>query len=261
MDDITCAALAALNRAFYEQFAGDFAGTRRGWLPGFDRILPHLRPAANVLDAGCGNGRFLGFLAARGWRGAYTGVDRSETLLALAREAAATAPQIAARLVQADLNATGWGTQATAGAQPEAIVCLAVLHHIPGAANRRRFLRECAGLLPAGGLLVLSTWQFLEAPRLRAHILPWETAGIRPSQVELDDCLLSWGQGAAGMRYCAWIGQEALDGLADAAGLRRIAAYRADGREGNLNLYGVYYKEPFALMADGRSGGAAPTSR
>ena len=82
----TRSALAELNRAFYAKFADDFARTRRGWPPGFERILPHLRPAANVLDVGCGNGRLLAFLIERGWRGRYLGLDSSAGLLAEAEQ-------------------------------------------------------------------------------------------------------------------------------------------------------------------------------
>lgn len=245
MDDAICAALAALNRSFYDEFAGDFAETRRGWLPGFDLILPYIRPAANVLDVGCGNGRFLRFLADHGWRGIYTGLDQNEKLLRIAREAAAVSSQITAHLARADLGTPDWMTHAIS-APFAACVCLAVLHHIPGAANRRRLLAECAGLLRADGVLVLSTWQFLDVPRLRARILPWESVGLNAAQVDADDYLLAWGQGAAGKRYCAWIGPDALDQLAMDVGLQRVAAHRADGREGNLNLYGVYVRDPLA---------------
>src|SRR5512133_1667514 len=103
MDSITSAALAELNRAFYIRFAGDFARTRRAWPPGFDVILPHFRPAINLLDVGCGNARLLTFLAARGWQGAYTGLDGSAGLLEVAEEAGRGAREISVHFVLADL--------------------------------------------------------------------------------------------------------------------------------------------------------------
>ncbi len=240
MDQTTCTALAQLNRAFYEDFAEDFADTRRGWLPGFNLILPHIEAAANVLDLGCGNGRFLSFLAERGWRGVYTGVDQGERLLHIAASAAAALPSgIEARFVRADLLRPDW-LAASGLSTADAVVSLAVLHHIPGRENRARFLAQCRALTTPDGVVILSTWQFLESPRLRAHILPWRAAGFTDAQVEPDDYLLGWGQGNAGRRYCAWIGREALDELAAEAGLRPVAHHTGDGREGNLNLYGVY---------------------
>jgi hypothetical protein len=115
-----------------------------------------------------------------------------------------------------------------------------VLHHIPGAAQRARFMAACASLLAPAGQLIISTWQFLGSTRLQAHILPWQAAGISENQVEQGDHLLSWGEGAAGQRYCAAIGLPDLVALADAAGLEQVATFYADGHEGNLNLYGVF---------------------
>ncbi|MCX7671633.1 MAG: class I SAM-dependent methyltransferase [Anaerolineae bacterium] len=241
----TCAALLAINRRFYAHFAADFARTRQSWPAGFERILPHLRSAANVADLGCGNGRLLGFLAERGWRGRYLGVDNSEELLAIAAANAPRDPLIRSEFRRAELVALDPATPlALADALGphawEAVVALAVLHHIPGKAHRIRFLAACADLLRPGGVLVVSTWQFLTTPRLRARILPWEAAGIRPEEVEPDDYLLAWGERAAGQRYCAAIGEAALSELAVAAGLSWETGFYADGHEGNLNLYGIF---------------------
>lgn len=257
-----------MNRAFYARFADDFARTRRGWPPGFERILPHLRPAANVLDVGCGNGRLLTFLAERGWAGRYLGVDSSAELLAVARESAGRGwtqmdtgqespeshlptsarlcvpPEV--RFVQADLLQLDFIESVSVGVgfrrqlRFDAIACLAVLHHVPGAVQRARLVAECARLLAPGGVLIVSTWQFLGAPRLRARILPWTMAGLRDADVEPDDYLIAWGEGAVGQRYCAAIGADALCGLAARVGLATVETFYADGHEGNLNLYGVF---------------------
>jgi len=241
MDLKTCALLADLNRAFYATFAGDFARTRRGWPPGFDLILSYLPPGANVLDLGCGNGRFLAFLAARGWHGSYLGVDNDPQLLSFAQETARRSPGVEAALMEADLMDAVW-MGSLAGRHPDRIVCLAVLHHIPGRSNRERFVAGCAALLPPGGLLLLSTWQFLSADRLRARIVPWAIVGLGSGDVEPGDYLLAWGKGAAGHRYCASIDQRELCTLASEAGLTATEAFYADGKEGNLNLYGIFVK-------------------
>jgi len=240
MDPKTCAFLADLNRDFYAAFAEDFARTRRGWPPGFDIILAYLPSGTNVLDLGCGNGRLLAFLGAREWHGRYLGVDNDPHLLSLAQEAAHRCPTVESAFLQADLlKDLTWRTNLT-GSPPARIVCLAVLHHIPGRNNRVRFMAGCTALLPPGGLLILSTWQFLGADRLRARILPWTTVGLRSEDVEIGDYLLAWGEGAAGHRYCASIDEPELSALAAQAGLARIDTFRADGKEGNLNLYGVF---------------------
>ena len=259
MDETTRSALAELNSAFYVVFAGDFARTRRGWPLGFERILPHLRPAANVLDVGCGNGRLLTFLTERGWRGRYLGVDGSAGLLAAAekdielglarisadanvhdrRSSAPEGVRTETLFRLADLRSPQW-TATLGGCAPDAIACLAVLHHIPGAVHRARLVVECAGLLAPGGTLIVSVWQFLGTPRLRARILPWSTVGLSNEDVDPGDYLLSWGEGAAGNRYCAAIDEETLCTLTTRAGLVTVETFYADGHEGNLGLYGIF---------------------
>jgi tRNA (uracil-5-)-methyltransferase TRM9 len=238
MDETTRSALAELNRVFYAGFAGDFARTRRGWPLGFERILPHLRPAANVLDVGCGNGRLLSFLTEQGWHGRYLGIDGSAGLLAAAEQNLGVRSEEAS-FRNADLLSPYWAAT-SAGFVPEAITCLAVLHHIPGAAHRARLVAECAELLNPGGTLILSVWQFLNTPRLRARILPWSMVGLKDEEVDPGDYLLSWGEGAVGQRYCAAIAEETLCALALQAGLATVETFYADGHEGNLSLYGVF---------------------
>jgi SAM-dependent methyltransferase len=254
MNTETCTALLELNRRFYAQFAGDFARTRRSWPPGFDCILPHLWPSANVADLGCGNGRLLNFLAERGWRGRYLGVDSSAGLLAIAdADAQRLTPPgaaIQAQFHRDDLVSLAPGASrapwvdALGRGEWGAVTALAVLHHIPGRAHRAELLAACAELLRPGGALVVSTWQFLTTARLNTRILPWELAGVRSEDVEPDDYLLPWGEAAAGKRYCAAINAEALAELADSArtGLAHEATLYADGHEGNLNLYGIFRK-------------------
>jgi tRNA (uracil-5-)-methyltransferase TRM9 len=240
MDPAVRHKLAEINRAFYAAFAGEFARTRQSWPPGFHRILPYLKSAANVVDVGCGNGRLLRFLAeVGGWRGSYLGVDASPGLLAVAAEAARGLHGVQARFQLGDLLAPHWSRDLRFPA-PQAVAALAVLHHVPGAAARVRLLAECGQVLAPGGMLVVSTWQFVSAPRLRRLIQPWSRAGLAEQDVEPGDYLLSWGQGQAGLRYCAALGREALLRLAEEAGLQPVDTFYADGAEGDLNLYGVF---------------------
>ncbi len=236
----TVQALLALNRRFYEHFATDFARTRRTWPPGFSLILPHLESASNVLDLGCGNGRLLAFLGQQGWQGRYAGIDSSAELLAEAESTARRHPDIAASFAREDLFGVTWARAARAAGAPDAIVSLAVLHHIPGRANRVSFLAQCAGLLAPHARLILSTWQFMTSERLRRRTLSWNTLSIDMSDLEKDDYLVGWGEGGAGVRYCAFIDSEALLAVAQEAGLACEATFFSDGHEGNLNLYGVF---------------------
>lgn len=234
----TAAALLALNRQFYARFAGEFSRTRRSWPPGFSRILPYLQSGFNVLDLGCGNGRFLMFLDESGWTGRYTGLDSSEALLTDARILAARAIRIASSFVLADLS-EGWPDAVRRVSPFDALVSLAVLHHIPGRHHRIAFLARCAELLPHEAPLIVSTWQFMTSERLTRRLTPWEVLGIDPADVERNDYAVGWGEGSPGARYCAYIDEPELKAIAAEAGLTAVETFCSDGHEGNLNLYGV----------------------
>jgi tRNA (uracil-5-)-methyltransferase TRM9 len=242
MNPATVDALLALNRIFYDKFAGDFARTRRSSPPGYDLIVPFLLSAANVFDLGCGNGRLLRFLASRGWRGAYWGTDSSAGLLAEARRAAEETG-IIARFTKGDLMREKWPIDGGHVRDGDALVMLAVLHHIPGHANRLRIMAHAAELLAPGGRYIVSTWQFVGSERLRKRLLPWSAAGLSEQDVEVGDYLMSWGEGATGQRYVAAIGRNELVSLAEAARLQTVAIFSTDGLEGDLNLYGVFERQ------------------
>jgi SAM-dependent methyltransferase len=226
--------LLALNRRFYARAAESFARTRATAQPGFAQVvdwLPTGRLA--VLDAGCGEGRFGRFLAAAERLAAYIGLDGDRRLLQrAARTWPAGAP--AARFVQRDLALPA----ALQGLPPaDLVVCLATLQHIPGVANRRALLQALGRQLQPGGTLLLSTWQFPTSARQRRKEVDWALAGLSAADVEPGDALLTWQGDRQQLRYVAAIDEPALRDLSAAAGLTLSQSLRADGREGDLNLY------------------------
>lgn len=243
--------LLALNRAFYAAIGDVFDLTRHNLAQGMVQALDYL-PASDgplrVLDAGCGNGRFVRAFEQAGRPAAYVGVDADARLLAHAREQAAELRGVEAAFVEADMADAGWKA-ALGGATFDAIACLATLHHFPGLALRGRIVGDLAGLLVPGGRLIVSAWQFLTAPRLAGKQVPWEVIGLSAEDVEPGDALLPWQQGIYALRYVHQIDASELDGLARAAGLVPLGHFSADGKEGNLNLYGIFTRE------DGSNGG------
>ena len=223
--------LLELNQEFYDAQADSFSGSRVTPQPGFARLLPHLpQPCPRFLDVGCGNGRFAEFLQSQNMIGDFIGVDFSEELLVdAAKNATGTFHQ--RNLLQS-------GCLAGLGQFP-AIACLAVMHHLPGKANRVRLLREIKEHLVADGRLLISNWQFMDSPRQRRKVQPWAEIDLTAADVEPNDYLLAWRRTGFALRYACHIDAVETAELAEIAGFSIEDQFRSDGKEGNLSLYTV----------------------
>jgi 2-polyprenyl-3-methyl-5-hydroxy-6-metoxy-1,4-benzoquinol methylase len=238
MDPQTIERLLALNRAFYAAFARPFAESRSPADPALTSILPHIPQRARVLDVGCGNGRLAALLDRERPGAIYVGIDAVPELIEVARAQAQRLAHITAEFHIADVTQPDWSLFIDS-LVIDTVVCLAVLHHIPGFDLRARVLREMAGLLAPGGCVIVSTWQFLDSPRLRRKIVSWGEAGIAEQALEAGDYLLDWRRGGRGLRYCHLVDEAEVERLAAASGLSVRETFRAGGREGDLSLFAV----------------------
>ena len=231
----------ALNTAFYATVAPDFDQTRMAVSEGMARWCNSCAPClpgehSVILDAGCGNGRFAWALEQAG----VTATISASTMTAsswIAQRHAGALQHVQTTFVQADLARAGWVDKLPATGRFDLIVCLATLQHFPAYARRRRLVAEMAHLLAAGGRLVISGWQFLDVARFRHKQIAWETLGLRAQDVEPGDALLPWQQGHYAVRYVHQIDLAEISQLAADAGLSVTEFLRADGKEGNLNLF------------------------
>lgn len=221
--------LLELNRSFYGTSAESFAESRTAPQPGFYRILEELpRPCPSLLDVGCGEGRLGRFLLAHNAIDSYTGVDFSDELLAIAAEV--TKGEFYRREISRPGALDDLG-------QFDVVASLAVLQHIPGIDSRIRLLSSLKEKIHPGGMIILSTWQFMSSLRQRRKIRDWSMVGLTVDDVGPDDYLLSWQRGDFALRYVCNIDEQAMARLADAAGLNIVEQFRSDGKEGNLSLY------------------------
>jgi SAM-dependent methyltransferase len=246
----TAAALARINRDFYEDRAADFSATRERPWSAWERLALTVEERGGegrvrVLDLGCGNGRLDRFLAGRwGDRLDYVGVDASEPLLEIARQ------KSGGRYLRRDLLAVRPLDGLPRGPF-DLITAFGLMHHLPGLDRRSALLHEAAGQLAPGGLLAVSFWQFGAVGRFRRRVVPWVTYNrsvaepVDTGDLEKGDFLLAWGEASPTdgllptVRYCHWAPPEEVDRLLATLPLEPMASFRADGKAGDLNLYRV----------------------
>jgi tRNA (uracil-5-)-methyltransferase TRM9 len=231
--------LISLNRQFYQTFGEAFSATRQRLQPGVLRILDTLQVNEDQLDLGCGNGELARQRLQRGHTGAYVGLDDSPPLLAAARVARNDAR---AAFLQADMTSGAWEQvlpDVHAGGFP-LITAFAFLHHIPGMNLREGILHKVHALLEKGGRFIHSEWQFLNSPRLKSRLQPWEAVGITVSEVDPGDHLLDWRSSGHGLRYVHHFDQDELAALAVRTGFVIREEFLSDGKNNQLAIYQVW---------------------
>lgn len=233
----TRARLLDVNRVFYQTFARQFSSTRQRLQPGVQQILKTIDPASRLLDLGCGNGETARALAVQGFHGRYVGLDLNAVFLEEAR--ARIGENSHFDFYCRDLASMNWNDSLPVEAF-EAILAFATLHHLPGTTLRRQVIESLRRVLAPGGHFIHSEWQFLNSPRLRGRLQPWEAIGLAEADVEPGDYLLDWREGGAGLRYVHHFTLDELSLLAEQTGFDVVESFLSDGESGRLGLYQIW---------------------
>ena len=239
MQEVTVRRLLDINNQFYQSFGAEFSATRSRIQPGVSRIINRLEGQEHILDLGCGNGALARQLANLGHGGSYTGLDLSLPLLASADQQSDIFP---VNFIRADLTSTNWDATLPTD-KYQVVFSFATLHHIPSEQLRHQIILKIGRLLKREGNFIHSNWRFLNSPRLRDRIQPWQEADLTAQDVDPGDYLLDWKRGGHGLRYVHHFNEDELSRLAEAAGFNVNETFHSDGQGGRLGLYQVWNKK------------------
>jgi SAM-dependent methyltransferase len=240
-----------INKEFYQRFGEAFAETRRRIQPGVARALEEWVSDGDWLDIGCGSGALSQAWIKQGLRGSYSGIDFSPALLHEANNLLSINPpgkELKISFQQVDLLGVNW-QEFVEHSGFNGVLAFAVLHHIPGAAQREKLIKQIAQLLKTGGVFIHSEWQFQHSPKLMARVQSWKTAGLTDEDVEEGDYLLDWRHQTTdqaeghGLRYVHLFSKPELQHLAETGGFVIQQEYESDGAGERLGLYQVWFKK------------------
>jgi SAM-dependent methyltransferase len=215
---------------------------KRAWLRWQKKLglVEEVAKLVQVLDLGCGNGRFYAYLNRRfNQPFEYIGLDNNEYLI---QKAAERYPYNNAKFIVENMgNADHLFKQ-----KFDLTVIFGVMHHIPGTETRVKLLQKARNLIAQNGYLVFTTWQFLNIPRVATSVVKENTdlgkqvytdLNLDPNELQTNDYILDWQRGITAYRYCHYYTEEEVFKLTQAAGLKILHTYEADGIEGELNKY------------------------
>ena len=253
--------LIALNNRFYAQNAVSFSATRSGAWEGWEQVLSVAEKAGllatanplRVLDAACGNMRFLRFLRERlpSTQLAYLGIDACDDLAGGANTADAASGTASASYWHVNiLDELLAGTDPFDGVPAaDLTACFGFMHHVPGTALRQKLIAALAEHTAPGGIIAISFWRFMGDARLAAKALTAEQKasaalpfpGYRKGLLEPGDHLLGWQDSVGSFRYCHHADEDEIDELVAhvAPRARELARFSADGKTHTLNRYVV----------------------
>lgn len=178
----------------------------------------------NVIDIGCGNGRFLEVIGEKNI--SYTGVDISKDLIKIAKE-------------KYDDTHTFYTANAlhlpTPSEHYDIAYSFAVLHHIPSHRYRAQFIREAARILKPDGTFVLTVWNLWQKKFLSEIFSQGLNSLFCQSPLDPGDLLLTFGKDKH-KRYLHAFTKRKLERLLSRNGFRILSTDTIYRKSGHSNI-------------------------
>jgi len=219
-----------INKNFYNREAKNFSDTRKHAWAGWSKITEEInktkkRGTINILDLGCGNGRFLDFLIENNIKAKYEGWDSSKEMLKQAIKKHKNIKN--ATFIEKDITKKN-----KINKKYQVIVLFGVAHHL----KKRELLKALKyyqKYLECEGILVISFWQIYKFQRFNK---------LKVKKINNSSFLLKW-QDTKSLRFYRAYKEKDIEEIKKALEtLKAIKEFNADGKEKKLNRYIIFKK-------------------
>ncbi len=263
----TIQTLSKLNKHFYEVSGSKWNPKPNYYWEGWLELVKYLdligrnkekNKTIHVLDIGCGNGRFSNFLLEylpvefpRSIE--YIGMDYAVPMMKqITDRSGLFVDSLTHTITRSFFEIDLVKNQALEIGEFDLVVGFGVIHHIPSSQLRRELIGSWSKYLKDNGLLVLTTWDYLDVPRLAKHCLDnnqfitqaiYQGLGIDMNEMESGDNLLRWvkymSEGQYALRYSHYFQEGEIEKDLKSSNLKLIAKYKMDGGPEKRNSYYV----------------------
>lgn len=171
----------------YNLIADEFSDSRYKSWEEFKYFKPYLKPQAEIVDLGCGNGRLLDFLnqeyLAHGPKSFhYIGIDNSNNLLKNAKKKHPEAIFLNGDQLTIPISEN----------QADCILNIAAFHHIPSYSLRFQALLEMNRVLKTDGYLIITVWNLWQKKYFKALLKSIWKFFISFGDYSPNDLFISW---------------------------------------------------------------------